>query len=113
MLHVNITSLQKNLDNLNHELFQTLSYPPDILFLSEARLKMSSSLNVNLTEYQAVIITNYQNNAGGVEVYVADKFTMTLLEKNKLNSNCNDIRLKIRYLTKLEMISLLCDLSPL
>ena len=31
MLHVNIRSLQKNFNNLNHELLQTLPYPPDIL----------------------------------------------------------------------------------
>ena len=30
MLHVNFRSLQKNLNNLNHELLHTLPYPSDI-----------------------------------------------------------------------------------
>ena len=52
MLHVNIRSLQKNLINLNHELLLTLPYPPNILFLSETKIKLSPLTNHNLTRYQ-------------------------------------------------------------
>ena len=41
--------------------------------------------------YQPVILANSQTNAGGVGVYVSDKLTVTLLSKNELNSNCEDI----------------------
>ena len=40
--------------------------------------------NVNLTGYRPVVLANSQTNAGGVGVYVADKFTVTLLDKNEL-----------------------------
>ena len=55
MLHVNIRSLQTNLNNLNHELLQTLPYPPDILLLSETKIKLSPLTNVNLTGYRPVM----------------------------------------------------------
>ena len=58
VLHANIRSLQKNLNNLNHELLQTLSYPPDILLLSETKIKLSPLTNVNLTGYQPVMLAN-------------------------------------------------------
>ena len=95
MLHVNIRSLQKNLNNLNHELLQTLSNSPDILLLSETKIKLSPLTNVNLTGYQPVMLANSQTNAGGVGVYVTDKLTVTLLGKNELNSTCQDIWLRI------------------
>ena len=63
MLHVNIRSLQKNLNNLNHELLQTLPYPLDILLLSETKIKLSPLMNVNLIGYQPVILANSQTNA--------------------------------------------------
>ena len=66
VLYVNIRSLQRNLNNLNHEL-----------------------------GYQPVILANSQTNAGGVGVYVTDKLTVTPLGKNELNSNCKDSWLKI------------------
>ena len=95
MLHINIRSLQKNLINLNHELLQTLPYLSDILLLSETKIKFSPLTNVNLTGYQPVILANSQTNAGGVGVYVTNKLTVTPLGKNILNSNCEDIWLRI------------------
>ena len=41
------------------------------------------------------MLANSQPNAGGVGVYVTDKLTVTLLGKNELNSNCEDIWLRI------------------
>ena len=86
---------KKNLNNLNHELLQTLPYPPDILLLSETKIKLSPLMTVNLIGYQLVILANSQTNADGVEVCVTDKLTVTPLGKNKLNSNCEDIWLRI------------------
>ena len=63
--------------------------------MSETKIKMSSLTNANLAGYQAVILANSLSNVGGLEVYVADKFTVSVLEKNELNSNCEDIWLKI------------------
>ena len=62
MLHINIRSLQKILNNLNHELLQTLPYSPDILLLSETKIKLSPLTNVNLTGYQPVMLANSQTN---------------------------------------------------
>ena len=91
MLHVNIRSLKKNLNNLNHALLQTIPYLSDILLLSETKIKLSTLTNVNLTGYQTLILANFQTNAGGVEVYITDKLTMIPLGKNELNSNCENI----------------------
>ena len=49
MLHVNIRSLLKYLNNLNHELLQTLPYPSDIVLQCETKIKLSPLTNVNLT----------------------------------------------------------------
>ena len=54
--------------------------------MSETKIKLSPLTNVNLTGYQPVILAKSQTNAGGVEVYVADKLTVTALGKNELNS---------------------------
>ena len=78
MLLVNIRSLQKNLNNLNHELLPTLPYRLDILLLSKTKIKLSPLTNVNLTGYQPVILANSQTNAGDVGVYVSDKLTVPL-----------------------------------
>ena len=66
-------------------MLQTLPYPPDILFLSETKIKLSRLPNVNLTGYQPVILVNSQTNASGVGVYVTDKLTVIPLGKNELN----------------------------
>ena len=49
-------------------MLQTLPYPPDILLLSETKIKLSPLTNDNLTGYQSVILANSQTNAGGVGV---------------------------------------------
>ena len=41
------------------------------------------------------MLANSQTNAGGIGVYVTDKLTMTPLGKKELNSNCEDIWLRI------------------
>ena len=73
MLHVNIRSLQKNLNNQNYELLQTLPYPPNISLLSETKIKLLPLTNVNLTGYQPVMSANSQTNAGDLRVYGTDK----------------------------------------
>ena len=55
----------------------------------------ADELNCNKTGYQPVMLANSQTNAGGVGVYVTDKLTVILLGKNELNSNCEDIWLRI------------------
>ena len=58
-------------------------------------LQLSLLTNVNLTRYQPVMLANSQINAGGVGVYVTDKLTVIPLGKNELNSNCENIWLRI------------------
>ena len=46
-----LDSSKKILNNLIHELLQILSYLPDIIFLSETKIKMSLLTIANLTGY--------------------------------------------------------------
>ena len=101
MLHVNIRFLQKNLNNLNHELLQTLPYPLDILLLSETKIKLSPLTNVNLTGYQPVMVANSQTNAGGIGVYVTDKLTIGLKWTCKRRLKHFLMQMNLPLLTKL------------
>ena len=43
--------MYKNLDAVNHEFLQTLDYLPDIICLSETKIKNLSKVNLSLTGY--------------------------------------------------------------
>ena len=46
LLHVNIRSIYKNLNCLNHELLQSFPYLPDVICLSETKIKHSILTNL-------------------------------------------------------------------
>ena len=80
MLHVNIRSLNKNFDDLNHNLLHSFSYSPDIICLSETKLKGLPLTNIHLSGYQPILHANSSTNAGGIGIYITEKFTFCLLQ---------------------------------
>ena len=54
ILHINIRSIYKNFDALNHEFVQTLDYLPDIICLSETKIKNLPTVNLSLTAYHSL-----------------------------------------------------------
>jgi len=55
ILHVNIRSINKNFDLLNHELLQSLDYQPDVLCLSETKINKLPLINVTLPSYFSLV----------------------------------------------------------
>ena len=90
-LHVNIRSIYKNLDPLNHESLQSFPYLPNVVCLSKTKIKNSILANITLPGCDPIEHANSLTNAGGVGVYVANKFSVKVLNKNELNSECEDI----------------------
>ena len=94
-MHVNIRSIYKNLDCLNHELLQYFPFLADVICLSETKIKHSILNNLTLPGFEPIEQADSLTNAGGVGVYVANKFSVNILNKNELNSKCEDIWLQI------------------
>ena len=95
LLHVNIRSVNKNLDKLNHDLLQLLHYLPDVICLSETKIKNLPTTNITLNGYHPIMHANSSSNSGGVGVFVADNYAVNIIGKNDLNSNCEDIWMQI------------------
>ena len=66
-LHVNIRSLQKNFDPLC-ELITLLNFTPQIICITETRIKDQPLINVAIPNY-SFVHANSTSNAGGVAVY--------------------------------------------
>ena len=95
ILHVNIRSLHKNFETLNHELIHSFDYHPDVICLTETKLKDAPLTNVFLIDYEHIIHANSVANAIEVGVYVSSKFFSFAIEKNDLLLNCENIWLQI------------------
>ena len=93
LLHVNIRSIYKNLDCLNYELLQSFPYLPDVICLSESKIKHCILSNLTLLRFKP--IEHADSFTSGVDVYVANKFAVNVWNKNELNSDCEDIWLQI------------------
>ena len=91
LVHVNIRSVNKNLYKLNHELLQSFQFLPDVICLSEAKIKNNPLINVTLNGYQPILHADSPSNAGDVGVFVADKYSVNNLEKNELKCTCEDL----------------------
>ena len=87
--------MNKNLDKLNHELPQSFQFLPDVICLSETKIKNNPLINVTLNGYQPIIHADSPSNAGGVGVFVAEKYSVNTLEKNELKCTCEDVWLKL------------------
>ena len=49
-----IRSIYKNFDALNHEFLQSLDYLPDIICLSETKIKNLPMVNLSITGYHSI-----------------------------------------------------------
>ena len=63
-LHVNISSLQAHMDELN-ELLLNIINPPSIIFISETCIYKTPLINVNIPDYTFVHLPS-STKAGGV-----------------------------------------------
>ena len=68
IIHFNIRSLNKNFDKF-YDFIQSLSYTPDVVCLSESRIKKQPLINVNLPGYTFLNFSSLKN-AGGVAMHV-------------------------------------------
>jgi len=89
-----------------------LPYLPDIICLSETKIKTSVLTNLSLPEYQLLMHVNSQTNAGGVGVFVSDILKVSLIDKNVLNFDCEDVWLQISNYDTSETFILGSNLSP-
>ena len=93
LLHCNIRSLYKNIDKLE-EIVTPCSKPPDIIALSETRIK-ETSIIATLPGYN-FINENSQTQAGGVGAYI--KNNLKYLQRRDLQfkiHGCENIWLEI------------------
>ena len=95
ILHINIRPIYKNFDALNHEFLQRLDYLPDIICLSETKIKNLPTVNLSLTGYHSIEHADSQTAAGGVGIYIFDNYSSKTIEKNTLICNCEDIWIQI------------------
>ena len=92
LLHVNIRSLnkQENFDAL-FEFLTLLPFTPDIVCVSETRLKGNPLINIAIPNYNFVHADSV-TNAGRVGVYVSSKFRFEVdLELNLNLNGCEEI----------------------
>ena len=94
-MHANIRSLQKQYESLN-EIIANLDLKPNIICLSESRVKSYGLLsNLELTGYD-LLLTNPRKTAGGVGVYISKTLNYRVVKHNCLgNEECEDICLNV------------------
>ena len=106
IMHINIRSVNKNFELMNHELLNSLVMLPDLICLSETKLKNHPLTNVSLPGYAPLITADSDTNAGGVGAYVSKNFSATVLGKNLLQSNCENLWLQIAEKSSGEIFNL-------
>ena len=70
VMHINTRSLQHNFENLN-DLFLQMKFQPDILCVSETKIKISPLINISLPGYEFFHVDS-PTNAGGVAIYISN-----------------------------------------
>ena len=91
--HVNIKSLNKNIDKLE-ELLLELGKLPDIIALSETKLKNSFSCFLDGCKF---IQSNSDTNAGGVGLLVRNNVSFIVTDQYELNvPNCEDLWIEVK-----------------
>ena len=94
ILHFNNRSLQKHYDTF-FEFLITWHISPDIICISESRLKHNPLTNVNLPGY-TLIRTNSPTNAGGVAMYIANNIAYELKTDYEMKiDGCENIWIKL------------------
>ena len=99
VLHANVRSLTKNLENLEH-LINELKFLPDIVCITETKLKDNYQTKPNMTGYSMECI-NSTTNAGGVGIYIKSNISYKITKNFQLNlSGCEDIWVDINLNNK-------------
>ena len=84
LIHMNIRSLQNNSDNLN-QLISSFAKLPDIICISETRLKAESIMKIDLPDYNC-IEAKTSTNANGI--YITNSLSCNI--NDKLYIKCED-----------------------
>ena len=93
LLHVNIRSLQKNFDPLC-ELITLLNFTPQIICITETRIKDQPLINVAIPNY-SFVHANSTSNAGGVAVYLHCSLKYILYHQQFCLSNSECMWIKV------------------
>ena len=95
VLHINIRSLQKHIDEL-HELIINAKIHPDLVAITETRIKNKPLINIDIPGYSFSYETP-SSNAGGVGIYVGDNLNFNIIENYNISiSSCENLWLKIK-----------------
>ena len=88
LLHINIRSLHKNFNNL-FDFLVKLKFLSDVICLAETGIKLHPLLNLSLPNY-TFFPTDSTTNAGGVGIYVLNKFQVkkSIMQYNFSKSEC-------------------------
>ena len=84
ILHLNIRSIQKNLNKLQQFLCE-IDFLPDVIALSEIWVSETSFFKPNLNGYEYVFESS-KNKAGGVALFIKDSINYSLRNDLKFNS---------------------------
>ena len=103
ILQINARSLIKNFEKIENLLITT-KFSPDIIIISETKLKPEIQLPHTLPNY-SFICTNSPTNAGGVGIFIKSSYTFTQTSHFNLNANfCEDIWIEILMLNSKKII---------
>ena len=93
LLHLNIRSLTKNFDAL-FEFISSLSFTPDLVCLTETRIKNQSLANITIPGCSFAHV-NSLDSAGGVAIYISKNFNFKLCKNQHHLHNSEAIWLDI------------------
>ena len=92
LLHVNLRSINnfQNFDTFE-EFFTDLSFSPDIVCVSETRLKGEPLINISIPNFKCVHADS-TTKAGGVAIYISSKFDFELDRELEMRiKDCEDL----------------------
>ena len=94
LMHINIRSLHKNFDLL-YEFIQSLQFNPQIICITETRIKDQPQINVSIPNYGFAHV-NSKSNAGGVAMYIHKNINYQIIENQiqMCDSECLWIKIK-------------------
>ena len=94
LMHVNIRSLHKNFDLL-YEFIRSLQFVPQIICITETRIKYQPQINVSIPNYGFAQV-NSNSNAVGVAMYIHKNIIYQVIENpiQLCDSECLWIKIK-------------------
>ena len=94
IIHFNVRSLQKNFDAF-HEFLCNQSCSPDIICVTETRLKNQPLLNIDISGYTFIHIDS-PTTAGEVAMYISNALQFSVITNLQLTVNeCENIWIKL------------------